>query len=61
LTPSERRIAELAAKGHTNRDIAQTLFVTPRTVEGHLTSIYRKLDISARHALSDALADPPCA
>ncbi len=34
LTPSERRIADLAAEGHTNRDIAQTLYVTPRTVEG---------------------------
>jgi DNA-binding CsgD family transcriptional regulator len=56
LTPSERRIADLAAAGHTNRDIAQTLYVTPRTVEGHLTSIYRKLGISARTALADALA-----
>ena len=56
LTPSERRIADLAAAGHTNRDIAQTLYVTPRTVEGHLTSIYRKLGISSRNALSDALA-----
>jgi DNA-binding CsgD family transcriptional regulator len=61
LTPSERRIAELAAEGHTNRDIAQTLYVTPRTVEGHLTSIYRKLGISTRNALSDALAEHPCA
>jgi DNA-binding CsgD family transcriptional regulator len=56
LTPSERRIADLAADGLTNRDIAQTLYVTPRTVEGHLTSIYRKLGISTRNALSDALA-----
>jgi DNA-binding CsgD family transcriptional regulator len=56
LTPSERRIADLAAEGHTNRDIAQALYVTPRTVEGHLTSIYRKLGISTRGALSDALA-----
>jgi len=56
LTPSERRIAELAADGLTNRDIAQTLFITPRTVEGHLTSIYRKLGISTRNALSGALA-----
>ena len=56
LTPSERRIADLAAVGHTTRDIAQTLFVTPRTVEGHLTNIYRKLGISTRTALPDALA-----
>jgi DNA-binding CsgD family transcriptional regulator len=59
LTPSERRIADLAAEGHTNRDIAQTLYVTPRTVEGHLTSIYRKLGISTRNALSGALAGNP--
>jgi DNA-binding CsgD family transcriptional regulator len=59
LTPSERRIADLAAEGHTNRDIAQTLYVTPRTVEGHLTSIYRKLGISTRHALADVLAGRP--
>jgi DNA-binding CsgD family transcriptional regulator len=55
LTPSERRIADLAAEGHTTRDIAQTLYVTPRTVEGHLTNIYRKLGISTRTALPDAL------
>jgi DNA-binding CsgD family transcriptional regulator/Flp pilus assembly protein TadD len=61
LTPSERRIADLAAAGHTNRDIAQTLYVTPRTVEGHLTSIYRKLGISTRNALSDVLSDRPSA
>ena len=37
LTPSERRVADLAAEGSTNRDIAQALFVTPKTVEVHLT------------------------
>ncbi|HWC24047.1 MAG TPA: AAA family ATPase [Flexivirga sp.] len=58
LTPSEQRIANLAAQGHTTRDIAQTLYVTPRTVEGHLTNIYRKLGITARTALPDALAGP---
>jgi DNA-binding CsgD family transcriptional regulator len=51
LTPSERRIAELAAAGHSNREIAQTLYVTPKTVEVHLTSIYRKLGISRRAEL----------
>jgi DNA-binding CsgD family transcriptional regulator len=55
LTPSERRIADLAAEGHTTRDIAQTLFVTTRTVEGHLTNVYRKLGISTRAALPEAL------
>lgn len=56
LTPSERRVAELAAKGASNREIAQELFVTPRTVEFHLTGVYRKLGVSARTALSEALA-----
>ena len=58
LTPSERRVAELAAEGPTNREIAQALFVTQRTVEVHLTSIYRKLAISSRSQLAGALAEP---
>ena len=57
LTPSERRIAEMAAEGPTNREIAQTLFVTQRTVEVHLTSIYRKLAITSRSQLAAALSD----
>jgi len=59
LTPSERRVAELAASGPTNREIAQALFVTQRTIEVHLTSIYRKLGISSRSQLAAALAEPP--
>lgn len=55
LTPSERRIAELAAVGHSNREIAQTLFVTPKTVEYHLRNAYRKLDIDGRDSLSAVL------
>ena len=58
LTPSEQRIAELAAGGSTNRQIAQALFITQRTVEVHLTSIYRKLTISSRAQLAAALAEP---
>ncbi|HZA76811.1 MAG TPA: AAA family ATPase [Acidimicrobiales bacterium] len=58
LTASERRIAELAAEGLTNREIAQTLFVTSRTVEGHLTHVFQKLDVKARTALPAALATP---
>jgi DNA-binding CsgD family transcriptional regulator/tetratricopeptide (TPR) repeat protein len=58
LTPSERRVAELAAAGPTNREIAQALFVTQRTVEVHLTSIYRKLGIGSRSQLPTALAQP---
>jgi DNA-binding CsgD family transcriptional regulator len=56
LTASERRIAELASQGLTNREIAQTLFVTARTVEGHLTSIFRKLQLNSRKELAAALA-----
>jgi DNA-binding CsgD family transcriptional regulator/tetratricopeptide (TPR) repeat protein len=51
LTPSERRVAELAAAGYTNRDIAQTLFITTNTVEVHLTRTYRKLGINGRASL----------
>jgi DNA-binding CsgD family transcriptional regulator len=57
LTPSERRVAEMAARGPTNREIAQALFVTQRTVEVHLTSVYRKLAISSRSQLAAALGD----
>jgi DNA-binding CsgD family transcriptional regulator len=56
LTASEVRIAELASRGLTNREIAQTLFITMRTVEGHLTSIFRKLELDSRHELGDVLA-----
>jgi DNA-binding CsgD family transcriptional regulator len=56
LTASERRIAELASQGLTNREIAQTLFVTARTVEGHLTSVFRKLQLDSRNELAAALA-----
>jgi DNA-binding CsgD family transcriptional regulator len=56
LTPSERRVAAMAADGMTNREIAQALFVTPSTVEVHLSSVYRKLEISARSQLPEALA-----
>jgi DNA-binding CsgD family transcriptional regulator len=55
LTASELRIAELAGQGLTNREIAQTLFVTARTVEGHLTSIFRKLRVT-RNELGPVLA-----
>ena len=58
LTPSERRVAQLAAAGLANRDIAQQLFITTRTVEGHLTHVYQKLDITSRGQLPAALATP---
>jgi DNA-binding CsgD family transcriptional regulator len=56
LTPSERRVADLAAGGQTNRDIAQELFVTPKTVEVHLSNAYRKLGIGSRRGLQAALS-----
>lgn len=56
LTASERRIAELASQGLTNREIAQTLFITARTVEGHLTSVFRKLRVDSRDELPAVLA-----
>jgi DNA-binding CsgD family transcriptional regulator len=69
LTPSERRVAELAAAGRTNRDIAIELYVTRKTVEGHLARVYTKLQIPGRPELArvldakdegaDPLADGP--
>jgi DNA-binding CsgD family transcriptional regulator len=56
LTASERRVAELAAQGLTNREIAQALFVTARTVEGHLTRTFQKLDLRSREDLPPSLA-----
>jgi DNA-binding NarL/FixJ family response regulator len=55
LTARELRVAALAADGQTNREIAQTLFVTPKTVEVHLSNAYRKLDIRSRRELPGAL------
>jgi DNA-binding CsgD family transcriptional regulator len=57
LTASERRVAELAAEGHSNPEIAQALFVTRKTVETHLGHVYGKLGISGRGELSRALAE----
>lgn len=58
LTGTERRVAELAAKGESNRTIAELLFVTVRTVETHLTSVYRKLRIVRRSELESAMRVP---
>lgn len=55
LTRSERRIAELAAAGRQNREIAETLYVTLATVEFHLRNAYRKLGIQSRRQLPSAL------
>ena len=56
LTAAQERVARLAAGGLGNRDIAELLFVTEKTVEGHLGAAYRKLGIASRTQLADALA-----
>jgi DNA-binding NarL/FixJ family response regulator len=56
LTPSELRVARLAATGVTNRHIAQELFVTLPTVETHLRHVFQKLDLTSRTQIADALA-----
>jgi DNA-binding CsgD family transcriptional regulator len=58
LTASERRVAQLAAEGMSNKEIAQTLFVTIKTVEVHLSHAYRKLEINSRAQLDKALLTP---
>ena len=55
LTASERRVAELAAAGMSNPEIAQALFITLNTVEGHLRSAYHKVSIGSRGQLPAAL------
>jgi DNA-binding CsgD family transcriptional regulator len=57
LTPSELRVARMAAAGRSNPDIAQALFLTRRTVETHLTHAYQKLDIRSRDELAGALGE----
>jgi DNA-binding CsgD family transcriptional regulator len=59
LTASERRVAELAAGGASNAQIAQALFLTVKTVEMHLTHTYRKLDIAGRADLARMLGSRP--
>ena len=59
LTASERRVAQMAAEELSNKEIAQALFVTVKTVEQHLGRVYRKLDISSRRQLGAALGARP--
>jgi DNA-binding CsgD family transcriptional regulator len=56
LTPTERRVAELAASGLTNRQVAEALFVTVKTVETHLARVYQKLGIGTRAELVPAIS-----
>jgi DNA-binding CsgD family transcriptional regulator len=58
LTPQELEIASLAAKGLSNKQIGERLFMSHRTVGAHLYRIFPKLDITSRAALRDALAAP---
>jgi DNA-binding CsgD family transcriptional regulator len=55
LTAGEARVAELAASGLTNREIAETLFVTPKAVEYHMRHVFEKLGISSRRELPDVM------
>jgi DNA-binding CsgD family transcriptional regulator len=57
LTETERRVAELAAAGRTNREIAQTLFISPKTVEANLARVYRKLAIGSRAELGARMGE----
>jgi DNA-binding CsgD family transcriptional regulator len=56
LTPAEHRVAAMAARGLSNREIAQQLYVTRRTVETHLTHVFQKLGCDTRAQLSGGLA-----
>ncbi len=59
LTPSERRVSELAASGLTNRQVAERAYISPKTVEATLARAYRKLGISSRAELGARMAVPP--
>jgi DNA-binding CsgD family transcriptional regulator len=57
LTVSERRVAELVAEGRTNPQVAQALFVSRATIQSHLRSVFRKLDVTSREQIASRLAE----
>jgi DNA-binding CsgD family transcriptional regulator len=59
LTPAEQRVADLIASGATNREAAAALFVSVRTVETHVASVYRKLGVRTRVELARRLSSHP--
>jgi DNA-binding CsgD family transcriptional regulator len=59
LTPSERKVAALVAQGRTNREVAAELVLSEKTVESHLSHVYRKLGVRSRSELAHRYADDP--
>jgi DNA-binding NarL/FixJ family response regulator len=59
LTPAERRVASLVAEGKTNREVAAALYLSERTVEGHLAHVFNKLGVRSRTELARAIASRP--
>lgn len=57
LSAQEHRIAQLAAAGHTTKEIAARVNLSPRTVDSHLNRAFRKLGVTRRSALNDALSE----